>query len=289
MTSLKKGDKEFIKMGLVPNFWRAPIDNDFGNNLHKRSRVWREAGETRKVKSVHVSKKGDYGVEIIFDFSLVNGEGQEIADYQSVYTVYGSGDVVVSNHFKMAKDKTLPEIVRMGMNMQMPRIYDQMSWLGRGPQESYQDRKTAAFVNLYKGSVADQYWAYMRPQENGNKTDVRWMTITDLAGNGLLFQGMPILEVSAHHNLQVDFESMERTDGRQRRGEAVVRRHVNDVKPRDLTSVNIDFKQMGVGGDDSWGAWVHDEYRLREKEYNYSFRIRAIAPDDDVKKLVRKF
>ena len=108
--------------------------------------------------------------------------------------------MLVDNQFKMTQ-KDLPEIVRMGMNLQMPRNFDQMSWLGRGPQESYWDRKTSAFVGLYSGSVADQYWAYLRPQENGNKTDVRWMTITDQAGNGLFFAGMPLLEVSAHHNL----------------------------------------------------------------------------------------
>jgi beta-galactosidase len=103
------------------------------------------------------------------------------------------------------------------------------------------------------------------------------MTITDQSGNGLLFAGMPLLEVSAHHNLLIDFESMERTDGRQRDGDVVVNRHINDVKPRDLTSVNIDYKQMGVGGDDSWGARTHEQYRLTDTKYNYSFRMRAIS------------
>ena len=183
--------------------------------------------------------------------------------------------------------KDLPEIVRMGMNLQMPRSFDQINWLGRGPHESYWDRKTSAFVGLYKGSVADQYWPYLRPQENGNKTDVRWMTITDEAGNGLLFVGMPLLEVSAHHNIMEDFESMERTDGRQREGDVVVNRHVNDVKPRDLTSVNVDYKQMGVGGDDSWGARTHDQYRLTDKEYSYSFRMKVISGGDNILNLAK--
>ncbi|HPE78191.1 MAG TPA: glycoside hydrolase family 2 TIM barrel-domain containing protein, partial [Draconibacterium sp.] len=263
ITSFKKGEIEMLKTGLVPNFWRAPIDNDFGNGLDKRSRVWRTAGETRKVTSVDLNKRQSHWLEggktqntklatakneteVAFNFDLINEAGETIAKYITVYTVFGSGDVIVENRFKMTADE-LPEIVRMGMNLIMPRQFDQMSWLGRGPQESYQDRKTSAFVGLYKGSVADQYWAYLRPQENGNKTDVRWMTITDQAGNGLFFEGMPLLEVSAHHNLLVDFESMERTDGRQRDGDLVVNRHINDVKPRDLTSVNIDYKQMGVG------------------------------------------
>ncbi len=304
ITSFKKGDVEFIQSGLVPNFWRAPIDNDFGNDLHKRSRVWREAGETRQVNSVTVNENGKgiqeggrnrnittsggkNDVDVIFDFDLVNESGDKIAKYTTKYTVYGSGDVVVTNHFKMTA-KELPEIVRMGMNMIMPRKFDQMTWLGRGPQESYVDRKTSAFVGLYSGSVADQYWAYLRPQENGNKTDVRWMTITDGSGNGLFFEGMPLLEVSAHHNLQEDFESMERTDGRQQDGDVVVNRHTTDVKPRDLTSVNIDYMQMGVGGDNSWGAWTHDEYRLTEGEYSYSFRIRGLNGVDDPLKIAKE-
>jgi beta-galactosidase len=304
ITSFKKGDVEFIQSGLVPNFWRAPIDNDFGNNLHKRSRVWREAGKTRQVNAVTINKNGE-GVqeggrnrnittaggkneaEVIFDFDLVNEAGEKIAKYRTQYTVYGSGDVVVSNHFQMTEEK-LPEIVRMGMNLIMPRKFDQMTWLGRGPQESYVDRKTSAFVGLYSGSVAEQYWEYLRPQENGNKTDVRWMTITDGSGNGLFFEGMPLLEVSAHHNLQEDFESMERTDGRQIEGVPVVNRHTTDVKPRDLTSVNIDFMQMGVGGDNSWGAWTHDQYRLTEKEYSYSFRIKGLTSGDDPLKIAKE-
>ncbi|MCD6354838.1 MAG: DUF4981 domain-containing protein [Prolixibacteraceae bacterium] len=287
ITSFKRGETEFLKNGPIPNFWRAPTDNDFGNNLYKRSRVWRKAGENRKVVSVKVSKAGNNKVKVDYNFDLINGSGEKIATYQSDYTVYGSGDVMVANHFKMTKDD-LPEIVRMGMNLIMPRKFDQMSWLGRGPQESYWDRKTGTFVGLYKGSVADQTWAYIRPQENGNKTDVRWLTITDGAGNGLLFCGMPLLEVSAHHNIPEDFESMERTDGREVNGVRVVNRHTTDVKPRDLTSVNIDYKQMGVGGDNSWGALTHEKYRLTGKEYSYSFRMRIILDIENPVQLAKE-
>ncbi len=106
-------------------------------------------------------------------------------------------------------------------------------------------------------------------------------------GNGLLFVGLPLPEVSAHHHILTDFESAGRTDGRQRRGEPVVRRHTKNVKPRDLTSVNIDYKQMGVGGDDSWGARTHDEYRLTAKEYKYSFRMKAIAAGEKPEALAK--
>jgi beta-galactosidase len=286
LSSFKTAGTEMLISGPIPNFWRAPIDNDFGNNLHKRSRVWRKAGENRKLAKTTVKKLDKGKVEVVFSFDLVNEKDDKIADYQSTYLVLGSGDVVVTNNFEMTKDD-LPEIVRMGMNLVMPQKFDQITWLGRGPHESYWDRKTSAFVGLYSGNVADQYWAYLRPQENGNKTDVRWLAITDNAGNGLLFSGMPLLETSAHHNIMEDFESMERTDGRQVEGVNVENRHTTDVKPRDLTSVNIDYKQMGVGGDNSWGATTHPEYRLTEKEYSYTFRMRAITAEDDAAEMAK--
>lgn len=280
MTSYKKGDTEFLKLGPIPDFWRAPTDNDFGNGLDKRSKVWRKAGETRKITSVKVMKQ-ETAARVTLDFNLVNEADEPIATYQSVYTVYGSGDVRVDNQFKMTKEG-LPEIVRMGMNLIMPRHFDQVTWLGRGPQENYQDRKTGAFVGLYKLPVSGFYFPYVRPQENGNRTDVRWAAVTDSTGNGLLFRGMPLLEVTAHHQIMEDFESPVRTVGRFIDGQKVINRHVNDVIPRDLTSVNIDFKQMGVGGDNSWGAWTHDQYRLTAKTYNYSFLMHPVKADDDL-------
>jgi beta-galactosidase len=286
ISSIKNGETEYIKNGPVPNFWRAPTDNDFGNRLHERSRIWREAGKNRKIRNVKVIRSNHNLGEIIFYFDLVNPADEKIASYQSNYKVFGSGDIIVRNNFEMAREN-LPEIVRMGMNLIMPRKFDQMAWSGRGPHENYQDRKTSAFVGLYEGSVSDQYYPYIRPQENGNKTDVRWLAIRDQSGNGLFFQGMPLLEVSAHHNIMEDFESDERTDGRYVDGVRVKNRHTTDVKPRDLTSVNIDYKQMGVGGDNSWGAWTHDKYRLTEKEYSYSFRIKIINPDENPQELAK--
>ncbi len=270
--------KEMLMAGPVPNFWRAPIDNDFGNGLDKRSRVWRKAGEQKTLKSATVKQVGNE-VVVNFNFDLNNDKKQVIANYNASYTILGTGEVVVNNSFKMMKD-SLPEIVRFGVNLVMPREFDQISWLGRGPHESYQDRFTSALVGLYSGAVADQYFAYIRPQENGNKTDVRWMSISNKDGLGLQFIGLPLLSVSAHHQIMEDFESPDRTDGRGKLGLKMIRRHINDVKPRDLTSINIDYKQQGVGGDDSWGAWTHDEYRLREKAYNYSFRICPLRPGE---------
>jgi beta-galactosidase len=281
ITNYKSGGKELLQSGPVPNFWRAPIDNDFGNGLHKRSRIWRKAGEHREVVDFAIERKGQTALDLHFRFKLKEKNGSDIADYQSVYSVFGNGDVMVSNSFNITKEDA-PEIPRMGMNLVMPFEFDRIAWLGRGPHESYWDRKTSAFVDLYSGAVADQYWPYIRPQENGNKEDVRWVAITNPEGQGLLFTGQPLISVSAHHHIMEDFESPERTDGRHIDGIKPVNRHTVDVKARDLTSVNIDFRQMGVGGDDSWGAWTHPEYRLTEKSYAYSFRISPLRSGDDV-------
>jgi beta-galactosidase len=270
--------KEMLLSGPVPNFWRAPIDNDFGNELDKRSRVWRKAGEQKTIKSATLKQVGNEAI-VSFTFDLNDEQKQVIANYSTTYKVLGNGEIVVTNDFKMAK-KDLPEIIRFGNNLVMPREFDQMSWLGRGPHESYQDRYTSALVGLYSGSVADQYFPYIRPQENGNKTDVRWVSITNKDGLGLQFIGLPMLSVSAHHNIMEDFESPGRTDGTIKDYRNMVRRHTIDVKPRDLTSINIDYKQQGVGGDNSWGAWTHDEYRLREKAYNYIYRISPLKPGE---------
>jgi len=283
MSSYIIGGKEFLLEGPVPNFWRAPIDNDLGNNTHIRNRVWRDAGRDREVRNISFIRSSPDIAVVTMLFELVDKEGDHIADHSTVYTVYGSGDVKVENQFTMIKED-LPEILRFGMNLVMPVDYDMMTWLGRGPHESYEDRKTSAFVGLYSGSVAEQYWPYIRPQENGNKTDVRWVAITDPEGNGLLFKGMPLLSVSAHHNILEDFESLDRTAYSEQDDDLSDQpgnRHTTDVRPRDLTSVNIDYKQMGVGGDNSWGARTHPRYRLTEREYNYSFIISSLSPGDD--------
>ncbi|MDX9882799.1 MAG: glycoside hydrolase family 2 TIM barrel-domain containing protein [Prolixibacteraceae bacterium] len=275
MESYQLAGTELLQQGMVPNFWRAPIDNDFGNNLHKRAKIWRKAGERRTVKQVVVKESTANHAVVVADMQLNSENGTAIADYSTIFNVLGNGEMLVQNHFKMLSD-TLPEIPVLGVNLQMPRKYDQLTWFGRGPHESYTDRKTSAFVGLYSGPVADQYFPYLRPQENGNKTDVRWMTVTDAAGSGLMFSGNPLFEGYAQHYIMEDFESLEKTFNKSSRSQKPFHRHPCDVKPRDLTSVGVNFKQMGVGGDNSWGSWTHKQYRLTEYEYSYSFHISPI-------------
>ncbi len=272
--------------GPEPNFWRAPTDNDFGNGLDKRCQVWRKAGAKRKVTSARVNQISENQVVVKLEFDISGLKNENIAKYESVYTVYGDGEIQVLNNYTSTAGN-LPEIPRMGMNLQLAREYENMTWFGRGPQENYWDRNTGAFVGLYNGKVKDQYWAYIRPQENGNKTDVRWVSFKDNSGIGLLAIGLPLLSVSAHHNLIEDFESPVRTVGRIYEGQTVVNRHINDVRERKLVSVNIDYKQMGVGGDDSWGARTHHEYLLNNKVYNYAFRLKMIRKGENEDTIAR--
>ena len=266
ISSYKYQETELLLAGPQPNFWRAPLDNDFGNGMQERCKIWKNAGAEKKVESVKVNKISKQKIEIEVKSTLPDAK----CKYQTVFTVLASGDILIDNKFETG-DKKLPEIPRFGMAMTMPVEFDQMTWLGRGPQENYWDRNTGAAVDVYAGSVAEQYYPYVRPQENGNKTDVRWVALTNKDGVGLLAVGMPLLSISAHHNLIKDFDP----------GLKKAQRHLNDVKNRDLVRINLDYRQMGVGGDDSWGARPHAEYTLNPKPYAYRFRLRFLAGKDD--------
>jgi beta-galactosidase len=157
------------------------------------------------------------------------------------------------------------------MQMVLPREFDTITWNGRGPHENYWDRHTSAAVGVYSGKVRDQYHPYIRPQENGYKTDVRWVTLTNAEGVGLLAVGMPLVSTAASCFLPDDYEF----------GPEKEQRHPTDMKERDLVVFNVDFKQMGVGGDTSWGAKPHDEYMLfPTREFVYSFRLRPFSKKD---------
>ena len=275
LASLQSGGTELIRKGPQLNLWRAATDNDWGNNLPRRAAVWKNIGPRTKLTATKVSELSPQAVRVQFDHTVNDTAGKQVASYTTTYTVLGSGDIIVENAFDKAS-KDLPELLRFGMNLELPRTFDRITWYGRGPFENYWDRKTAADVGLYSGSVADQYVAYVRPQENGYKTDVRWVTLTNRAGVGLLAVGMPDLSMSALHNPLEDFDDPKA--GYVARDEAV-NRHINDIKPRDLVSLNLDYRQMGVGGNNSWGMMTIDKYRLLDQGYRYTFRIRPFKGD----------
>lgn len=286
LTSWNHKGKEMLLKGPQPDFWRPPTDNDYGYNMDKLLGIWKRAGENSKVTNANIDQPQPGKVVVTFHYDIPEDGGSKIAGYVSSYTIFGSGDVVVKNQFSKISG-SIPEIPRMGMQMQLPEEFSNLKWYGRGPHENYQDRKTSAFVGLYESTVADQYTPYIRPQENGYKTDTRWLTLTNDAGEGLLVSGDPLICFAALNFTHDDFESPGKLS-QYRKDAITANTHTKDLKPKDFVNLNVDLEQMGVGGDNSWGARIHPQYRLLENRYEYSFRMRPIVKEDDVQKLAKE-
>jgi len=265
LASLRYDGTEVLRTGLAPNFWRAPTDNDYGNRMPRRQRVWRRAGPDRHVDSIVAREDAERNVIVTVGQSIHVGG----ARLETTYLVRPSGAITVHNRF-VPGDTTYPEIPRLGMRFTMPAAFRQVTWFGRGPQETYWDRKTGARVGLYAADAGDLYFPYVRPQENGTRTDVRWMAVTNAEGVGLLAVGEPLIEASALPYLQEDFDE----------GQEKINRHITDVSPRSLTEVRLDWHQMGVGGDNSWGAQAHEQYRMPLRTYEWTFGLRPVSRAD---------
>jgi len=265
LSSFKAGAAELLKAALEPNFWRAPTDNDFGNRMPSRLAVWRKAADNRTLDAFAIRSPGLSVVEATAEFSLKDVG----AKYQVKYRVYGTGDVVIE--VKFAPDsRNIPELPRLGMKAALPGEFSEIRWFGRGPHENYADRKTSAFVGLYKAAVSDMVVPYVSIQEYGNRTDTRWVALTNKDGLGLMAVGLPALDFSALPYTPEDLTQSTRGE-----------KHPADIAKRDFVSLNLDYGQMGVGGDDSWGAQTHPQYRLNPREYVYKIRLRAVTKNDD--------
>jgi beta-galactosidase len=286
LESFRFKGKELIKKGPEPDFWRAPTDNDYGYNMDKLLGIWKKAGERATVTKANISQPELGKVVVSFTYDIKDTGGVKIAGYATSFTIFGSADIIIKNQFSKISDK-IPEIPRMGMQMQLSEEFMNLKWLGRGPNENYTDRKTSSDVGLYESTVADQYVPYIRPQENGYKTDTRWLTLTNDNGTGILVSGDPLFCFAALNNIHDDFESPGKLS-QYRKDAKSANTHTVDVKPRDLVNLNIDLGQMGVGGDNSWGALIHPQYRLLDKKYEYSFRIRPVTKEDDILKLAKE-
>ncbi|UII29507.1 beta-galactosidase small subunit [Fulvivirga maritima] len=258
LITFKSAEGEYLKEPLSFNFWRAPTDNDFGNGMPKRCKVWKDATYNQKVTSVEVVEKTKTSAKVEQHFSF---EGLKSTG-TIIYHVFGDGRVEVNVAFDY-KDTDMPELPRFGVTMILPQQYDQAEWYGRGSHENYWDRKSSAMVGKYSMPVADLKFDYIRPQENGYRTDTRWLTLTNDSDKGLTFVGKPEFGFSARHNLTSDYDP----------GMHKKQRHYTNIEPKDLVELNIDYGQTGVGGDDSWGARTWDKYTLAPKSYNYGFVI----------------
>lgn len=255
---------EMIKDEMNLNFWRPSTDNDLGSDLSQICEPWRNAGRDASFSGWEYAAMGnEYVVTSRYTLS-----GQlDSSEVVVKYCVSADGVIKVNSHFIPASD-TLPLMPRFGVSVTLMKEYDNVKWFGRGPHESYCDRKTSAFVGLYSGRVREQYFPYDRPQENGNKTDVRWMELTSLEGMGLKISGMPYISTSVY---MFPTEDLSEIDSRKHQ------RHICDIVEKDMVRWNIDFKQMGVGGDNSWGAYPHQQYLIPAKEMDFDFTISPVV------------
>ncbi len=250
-----------LQKGPEINFWRPPNDNDKGSNMIDRLGVWRTAMENKRLLNISYGLNNYNSAEIITQYSFNELESTATISYN----IRGDGSICVTFEFKPG-EKKLPDMPRFGLKWEMPVNSDNIRWYGRGPHENYVDRNRSAFIGIYEGKVADQYFSYVRPQENGYKTDVRWLEIRNENGNGLRLSsnpGHPFGGFSALHNPVSDFDQVTHDDYR----------HINDIIKRDGVYICIDMKMMGVAGDNSWGARPYPEYSLPADNYIFSFTV----------------
>ena len=273
---------DLLLTGPKPNFWRAPTDNDFGNRMPERMAVWKQATDEPKLKNIKVDiySKG-IGIEVFYEFPAIESTGSIL------YVIYGDSQILV--HYKFDAGKAdLPNIPKVGLSMQIPKEFDSMKWFGRGPHENYIDRKSSAKVDIYSGTVAEQYHPYIRPQESGNKTDVRWATFRNDEGDGLMVQGF--LSMNASH---FTLEDHDHGFGKLNSGATgnikttKQQRHTINMVEQDLINLDLDLIQMGLGGEDSWWAQPLEKYQIMPESYDYFLKLIPISAKDDPIKLYR--
>ena len=250
--------------GPKPNFWRAVTDNDFGNQMDEKNIEWKQASLESTVKyfDYKILKNGSIVLEVTLHLTGVE------TTFTTNYTIFGNGVV----HIKNTLDETTYEgdIPRIGMRLQLPKTYANLSYFGRGPWENYQDRKASAFVDVYNSKVSEQYVPYIRPQDNGYKTDTRWIAVSNEQNNGLLFvsDSEKHLSFSALHMENEDFDTTSGLDYKNSNKS----KHTIDIKEKDLVQLNIDLGQRGVAGDDSWSSKPMEKYQFKgNQSHTYSF------------------
>ncbi|MBQ6916251.1 MAG: DUF4981 domain-containing protein [Prevotella sp.] len=243
---------------ILPEFWRAPTDNDYGAGLQRKFGVWKNPG--MKLKECKVD-----GNTVISTFDMPEVKAALVM----TYTLTAEGEVIVRQQLKADSNAKVSQLFRYGMQLQMPKEYDAVKYYGRGPVENYIDRNSSEFIGVYENKVKDEYFQYIRPQESGNHTDVRWFRVVNAEGNGLEFYSNAPMEASALNFLTEDLD--DGPDKDKKHG-----RHSGDLVERPLTQVHIQQRQMGLGCVNSWGAWPCEEYLMPYKDYDFTFAIRPI-------------
>jgi beta-galactosidase len=265
LVSVRKNEQEYLAEPLRINFWRAPIENDWGSRMPERLGVWRKTGENAVLRNFAHEQNASGYYEVNVDYWLPDVESH----YYLNYEINGNGELRVNTYMEPA-GKTFPELPRFGMMFSLPGDYNQLEWFGRGPHENYSDRKASAIAGLYKSTVAEQYVPYLAPEENGYKTDTRWLVLRNREGAGMMVKGEPQLCFSALHFTNEDL-TREQRDGM----------HTIDLNQRNEVFLNVDHAQMGVGGDDSWGARTLAKYSIPFRNYGYSFILKLIDREEN--------
>jgi beta-galactosidase len=259
LSQIISAGERLLREPLRPNFWRALNDNETRGGIDPDAFMWKTAAPHRRLESIDAEQAGPNEVRVVSRQRLPVWNSA----YVNTFTVRGDGTLEIAA--TLDSDRELPELVRFGMQMAIPREFDRVAWFGRGPHESYWDRKTSAPVGLFESTVADLHYAYGRPQENGNRTDVRWVSFTDSAGNGLRATGEPTIDFSAWRYSQSQLERA---------------RHDYELQgQRGSITVNLDWRQRGVGGVNSWGQPPLGEYRLRGKHFEYKFLLEPVRAE----------
>ena len=244
---------------LVPNFWRAPTDNDFGAGLQQKFAVWRNPG--LKLTS--------------FKWETVNEQVILYAEYEMqhvsaklnlTYIINNEGAVKVTQKMVTNPQAKIPPMFRFGMQVQMPKAFETIEYYGRGPIENYSDRNHSTSIGLYRQSVYEQFYPYIRPQETGTKTDIRWWKLLNAAGHGLqIVADAPFSASALHYTIKSLDDGIDKAQ-----------RHSPEVKQSDLTNLCIDKIQMGLGCIDSWGAWPLPQYQIPYGDYEFSFILSPV-------------
>jgi beta-galactosidase len=252
------GGKDVMLQLPEPWFWRAMTDNDWGAGFQRTANVWR----TNRRKALGAE------VEVYADRVVVRGEFYLVdapSHYTQTYTFRADGSLQVEVAWKR-DGEYVPELPRFGMRMILPVDYKNFTYYGRGPWENYSDRCESSFIGRYEQSTDEQLFLYVRPQESGNKTDVRWLELTNERGVGIRVEGLQPLSVSAMPYRSEDLDP----------GMTKKQMHYSDIEPRREVVLHVDLAQRGLGGDTSWGATPHDEYRLTADKYSYGYIIHPI-------------
>ena len=309
LVSYQYKKKELIHdgYGWRPNFWRAPIDNEYGAGFPMKAKIWRTLSENApRLLSIHAERKRGFYRESASDGRTGNRHGREsqmtysivhcVYDYPEIggqwhlsYTISENGSMKITNEFH-AQGKDIPMLPRIGLRMKMPSNYNCLTYYGRGPWENYCDRKSSAFIGEYNLDTR-AYEPYIRPQENNHRTDVRWMALADKKGNGMLFIADDVFEMNASSYPMETFDSGDDIHNNAPVSASTCHRHNNDPQQADFIDVCIDGRMAGVGGDNAWGAYPMPQYCITAGQlpFSYTFTCVPFSKGTDFKTLIRQY